>query len=322
MPKWFAIRASAAIVIAGSVATLLFAAGLAMAAFFTPPRDTGPLPPGAMKIAGVAVAALFAGGAAWGICAGAGIFQRRYWARVSMTLFAGLLTLLGVTGALAVIFSPFGESPDIDQRMAAIVRASMIGFYALITALGAWWLILFTRRPALQYFAAPEAGTEAGPEARPISISFIAWYLLGSAVLTAFAAALRAPTALFGFTVSGWAAAAVYSLYTAAQIYLGSGLLELDNTARAWSIAFFGAAAANGAALAMNPGMREKGQELALQLEGYSRAEIPNIGILWWVAAATAAVPIWFLVRRRSAFGRGRQPGAAPDAGGNAGAAS
>jgi hypothetical protein len=312
MPKWFAIRASAAIAIVGSVATLLFAAGLAIAALLTPPRETGPLPPGAMKIAGVAVAALFASGAAWGIGAGVGIFRRRSWARISMTLFAGLLAMLGVTGALAMIAMPFGESPGIDQRMAAVVRVSMIGFYALIAALGAWWLILFTRRPALQYFAA----SEASPDTRPVSISVIAWYLLGSAVITAFAAALRAPTAIFGFVVSGWAAAAVYTLYTAAQIYLGSGLLELNNAARAWSIVYFFAAAANGAALALNPGMREKGQELALTLEGYSRAEIPNIGIAWWAAAAAAALPIWFLVRRRSAFDRGGQQGATPDAAG------
>ncbi len=303
MPKWFAIRASATIAIAGSAAALIFSAVLALAVLLTPPRETGPLPPGVMKIAGVAVATVFAGGAAWGVCSGVGVFRRRNWARVSMIVFAGLLAFLGVTGALAAIALPFGDAPDVDHRAAAIVRASMIAFYGLITVLGAWWLVLFTRKTAMKYFEAPERA----PDERPISIGVVAWSLLASAVVTALAAALRSPTAFFGFVVSGWAAAAIYTVYTAALIYLGSGLLHLDNAARAWSIVFFCAVAANGVVAALSPGLRERGQSLALELEGYSRIEIPDVSFAWWVGAAFAVIPIWFLVRRRAAFVRGKR---------------
>ena len=307
MPNWVAIRASAVIVIAGSIATLFFSAVLSVAVLLTPPRDTGPLPPATMKIAGVAVAVFFAGGAAWGICSGIGVFRRRNWARISMTMFAGLLLFLGAAGVLASIALPFGDSPDIDPRLAAMVRISMIALYSLLAALGTWWLILFTRRPALEYFAAPAAG----PEARPMSINFIAWSLLSSAVLTALAAVLRLPTAFFGLELGGWATAAVYTLATAAQIYLGEGLLRLDNRARTWGIVYFCATAGNGIATAFAPGFRDKAQEISLMLEGYSRMDIPNIGNGWWLAAVSviaAAVPIWFLARRRSAFARGGQP--------------
>ena len=301
MPKWIAIRASAAIAIAGSMATLLFSAALAVVVLLTPPRETGPLPAGAMKIAGVAVAALFAGGAVWGICSGIGVLRRRNWARVSMMLFAGLLALLGATGALAAIVFPFGDAPDIDHRMAAVVRAAMVALYALGAALGAWWLALFTRRTAVEYFGAPEPATEQ----RPMSVGFIAWPLLASAVFTAVAAVLRFPVDLFGLSLGGWAAAAFYTLFTGAQLYLGSGLLQLDNTARAWSIAYFSAMAAWGGAIAFAPGFREKALELTLTLEGYSRMEIPDMGNGWWLAigcAVSAAAPVWLLVRRGHAF--------------------
>ena len=304
MPKWIAIRASAVITIAGSVITVFFSGFLAIAVLLTPPRETGPLPPGVMKIAGVAVAVFFAGGAAWGVCSGIGIFRRRNWARMSMVAFAGLLVFLGAAGVLASLLLTLGASPDIDRHLASMLGALMIAFYSVLAALGAWWLVLFTRRPAMEYFAAPEAA----PDAPPMSINFIAWYLLSSALLTALAAVLRFPTELFGFVLGGWAAAAIYTLYTAAQIYLGAGLLQLDNKARWWSIVYFCAIAANGIAIAISPGFRDKAQEFALNLEGYSRMEVPDLGNGWWLAIASvvsAAVPIWFLVRRRAAFVRG-----------------
>ena len=55
MRKWVAIRVSAALAVAGSVATLLFSAAMAAAVLLTPAREVGPLAPEVMKIAGVAV---------------------------------------------------------------------------------------------------------------------------------------------------------------------------------------------------------------------------------------------------------------------------
>jgi hypothetical protein len=307
MPKWFAIRASAVIAILGGLAALLFAATLAIATLLTQARDTGPLAPGVMKLGGVAVAALLAAGAVWSITAGIAIFRRRSWARVSITMFAGLLALLGVTGALAMVALPFAASPEIDQRMAAAVRVSMLGVYGVFAALGAGWLILFTRRAAAQYFAA-QAPAPGGP---PLSIAFVAWYLLASAALTALAPTLRFPAALFGLVLNGWGTALFYALCTAAQIYLGSGLLNRGNTARIWSIVFFAALAASGAAFAFRPDFREQALEFNLLLQGYSRMEIPDTG-LWWLLAAwcllTAGVPISLLVWQRAAF----RPPAAP----------
>ena len=220
-----------------------------------------------------------------------------------MTLFAGLLAFSGVVGALTTIVMPFGAAPDIDQRMAAIVRIGMIACYALAAALGSWWLVLFTRRPALEYFAAaPDA-----PNPRPISVSIIAWSLIVSAVITALAAALRAPAEVFGAVPGGWVTAVVYTIATAAQIYLGAGLLQLDKAARAWTIAYFCVAAANGAVIVFTPAFRDGVQELALQIEGYSRMDIPDVGNGWWLAlacAVAAAVPIWLLALQRAAFKR------------------
>jgi hypothetical protein len=265
-------------------------------------RDASPLPPAALRAIGILAALLLGACAAWAVCTGVGIFRRRAWARVSMRVAAGVFAVFGCTGGLALWFAPFPMDGRVDARIAAIVRGVMLGLYGLQAALGAWWLILFNRPAARQYFA---EGSAAPPAARPLSVTLIAWYLLAGAVLAALGAVIPIPGMFFGMVITGFAAMGVYSVFAAVQVYLGSGLLQLDENARVGSVVFFAVCAASGLVSLLGPGHEERLRAWQAEFHGLFRMEMAEWSGAWVSAIAgvvLAAVPIWFLMRRRAAF--------------------
>src|ERR1039457_1377373 len=101
--KWIGIRASGGLAIAGSLATLVLG-GLMLISMTLAPPPMGPAaPPFPMAAIGIVMAAIFALFSGWGIWTAIGILRRRGWARVSIVIFAVLLTFTGVGGALAIL---------------------------------------------------------------------------------------------------------------------------------------------------------------------------------------------------------------------------
>lgn len=303
MPKWIAIRAAAVLALAGSAATLAFSVATVAFLLSSPLRSTGLLTPNLVRVSGCVMAAVFAASAIWGVSVGIGVFRRRNWARISMLVFGGLLAFFGGTGALAMIFVPFPMNPDVDQHVAAVARVAIVAVYVALTAIGAWWLVLFNRQSAKRYFA------EGGPvaeSARPLSVSVIGWYLIAGAFVTALCGVFRVPTILFGVVVTGWTTLAACTVITAVNLYLGAGLLQLDEQARTWTIVYFAVIGANGLAVAVAPGHDIAMRAYALQFQTYFHIDMPELTPnLWFVALTTVAwvgLLIWFLVRRRDAF--------------------
>jgi len=141
---------------------------------------------------------------------------------------------------------------------------------------------------------------------RPLSVSIIGWYLLLGTLFTAAAAILRVPGMLFGVLVTGWSALGLYTAFAAVSLYLGSGLLQLQESARIGSIVYFAIAALNGAVTFLLPNFdrrMQKMQEAFPRFLQWSQQPIPMTG--WGLAlmgTLFAAVPIWFLIRRRGKF--------------------
>ncbi len=297
-----AIRSSAVAVILGSALILLLSLGMIAGLLLAPLRDTSALPPVVLRVAGVLVFLLFSGFSVWGIATGAAIFRRRAWARISMLIFAGLLLFFGATGVLIMLFAPLPAAGDADPHAAETVRRTLAAFYGVIALAGSWWLLLFGGRQARVYFA--ENGTAAA--ARPLSISVIGWWLLAGAALSAINVALRMPVLHFGWLSTGWTAMGVWSAYAAAQVYLGSGLLQLDSRARVWAIVFFAFAGANGLTTLWLPENPQRTEAIQKQLEGVFRiANIPQFSMPWLGAilcVVAVTVPVWFPIRRRAAF--------------------
>jgi hypothetical protein len=305
MPKWIAIRTSGAIAMAIGAAALFLAAIVILALLLAPMQDASPRSPAVLRAAGIVAALMLGACAAWAVGTGVGIFRRRGWARVSILIAAGVFAFFGCMGVLALWFAALPMDARVDQRAAGIIRYGMMGLYATQAALGAWWLILFNRPAAKQYFA---AGAAPSAPARPLSVTLIAWYLLAGAVLTALSAVVRVPAMFFGMTITGWAAMGYYSVFAAAGLYLGSGLLQLDENARVGSVIFLVLAAANGLVSFAGPGHDQRLGALQADLRGLLRMDVPEWRGAWVSAIAGVlfvALPIWFLIRRRAAFAAG-----------------
>jgi hypothetical protein len=303
--RWIAIRASAVLAIVGSLGVIVLAALIVFGAFLADERPQSTRPPIPLKALGAAVGIFLVGLAGWGIVTAVAMLRRRAWARLSMLVFAGLLTVMCGSGIVTILFIPLPDTAATPPDLMIIIRWAIAGSYGALMAVGVWWLILFNRPSAREYFA---GGGEVEAEgARPLSISVIAWYLLTSALFTSLAAVLRFPAMLFGAVVGGWGALAVYTGYTAAQVYLGAGLLQLQNRARLWSIVYFAAAALNGLIFVILPDFTGRLKEIQSSYPRFMRAqpEMPEFTTVWPfvpMVILLVALPIWFLVRRRSAF--------------------
>ena len=149
--RWIGIRASGGLTVAGSLATLALG-GLMLVSMTLAPPPTGPAaPPFPMATMGIVMASIFALFSGWGIWTAIGVFRRRGWARISILIFAVLLTFMGVGGGLAILVVQLPAQPNVTQGMMNAVRWGMAGFYGLLAGIGVWWLVLFNLRSTKEY---------------------------------------------------------------------------------------------------------------------------------------------------------------------------
>ncbi|HEV3202066.1 MAG TPA: hypothetical protein VGZ73_29410 [Bryobacteraceae bacterium] len=302
MSKWIGIRVSAILTILGSAVMLLFAGLIVWTALRASRLETPVESPFPLKAMMVTLAVFFTAFSGWGIATAIGIFRRRGWARLSMIIFAVLLVGMGGSALVGILFIRIPETGNVSPVTMQSIRVGIAAFYGAMAVIGAWWLLLFNSSATKQYFAElPEPGS------RPLSIAIIGWYLLLCAVGTATGAILRMPAILFGAAVTGWAALAVYTVFTAVEIYLGAGLLQLQESVRVASIVWFALMALNSVVTVALPGFASRMQIVQQALPAFLRAgqqqpPIEGTGGLILISTLIVAVPIWFLVRRREAF--------------------
>jgi hypothetical protein len=303
MQKWIGIRVSAVLALLGSAVTLLLGVLMTWIALRPGQLDNPPESPIPIKAVMGVMALLFTAFSVWGVASAIGIFWRRGWARLSMIVFACLLVGMGGSALVGILFIRLPDNPNVPAQSMQNIRLAIAAFYGSMTVIGAWWLLLFNSKATKQYFTTlPPA-----PGARPLSVSIIGWYLLISALGTALCAILRMPGMLFGVVFTGWSTVAVYTIWTAVQIYLGTGLLQLQESARLGTIAWFGLMIGSSLTSGLLPGYASRMQTLQQAMPAFLRATPPPPGLegtggLVMMAALLMAIPVWFLVRRRAAF--------------------
>jgi hypothetical protein len=274
------------------------------------PATGAAAPPFPLAAIAIVMAVLFAGLSGWGICTAIGIFRRRGWARISIVVFAVLLTFMGVGAGLAILFMPALPTQEgVNPNLMDTVRWVMAGFYGVLAAIGVWWLVLFNLSRTKEYFA---QGSPGEPGARPLSVSVIGWFLLAGSLFLAAMAVFRLPAFVFGVVITGWGGLVVYTIFAAAQIFLGTGLLQLQEHARVGTIGYFCLTALSSILNVVPPGLQAKMETMQRAMPRFfpngATATMPQPG---WVMAlmgvAIAAVPVWFLVRQHAAFVRPAQ---------------
>ncbi len=302
--SWIGIRASAVVSVLGSLVTLLIGGITAVSALFASPQDSvqEPIPLKPVLIASSLVLAAFS---VWGIVTAIAILLRKRWSRISILVFAGFLTVMGVIGILMV---PFFQIPDTQNAAAsenpgAIIRIAMAAAYGVCAAIGIWWLVLFTRSRTKEYYRAQELPADP----RPLSIRIIAWWLLITGLLVLPGSLLHFPTVMFGAILTGWLATGVFAVLGAVQVLLGQGLLRMMEWARVGTIALIAVLAFSSIVTMVHPGYDEAMRRMLAAMPSFNQnpalQRMP--GPMWIFAVfglAFLGVQLYFLVRRRTAF--------------------
>jgi hypothetical protein len=243
----------------------------------------------------------------WGLISAIGLLGLRNWARISIVVFSVLLAAVGLCSTPVILLMPMPSTPP----NFGTVRIGIAIAYGALGVLGAVWLYYFNRRATREAFS---GGMPAVESARPLSIAIIGWWLLVSGTVTMIlAVALRLPAATFVWLITGWHAVVWYLAWGALWAYVGYGLLRLKAVARTvaiWALCF---GAVQGIVFFAFPGKDARMASFASRMpfgaHPAAPATFPPTGVMVPLMVFGVAVPLWFLIRRKAAFGRNASAG-------------
>ena len=300
MPRPLSVTIAALLVLLGSVLTLGFAV-LIFGLRHEPDVAAGGGPGLVLAIVGFIAAC----GAA-GIATGVGLLKLKQWARISMVVFSTVLVFIGAFSLLLILAVDLPMPPDVDPEKLALVRPILIGVYLVPTAIGTWWLVLFTRPRVIATFS---GGVQAAEAAMPTAVLVVAWLTLFGGIATVVMPFLDVPAFFLGVMFSGWASTVFYAGFAALQLYIGRGLLRLDERARVLAIWFYLLGTLNGLMLLLLPSVRARAAALAGELgmvTGEASPFVPDVMLVWSAGLIVVAVLVqtWLLIRWKHVFTR------------------
>jgi len=293
---------AAVVSLLGSLATLALGLLMVVVALFA--RHTASPAPGGAVMALSSVILILP--AALGIATSIGLFLLKRWARISILIFACLLTLMGVSTPLLFLAVPMPSVPGQNPEIWTYTRVAMSVFYLFLAAIGVWWLIFFNLKVIKEQFTGGQP--TASVSERPLSITVIGWLLILACLTIPFSLLLHLPAAVLGHLFTGWAAILWNLALAGVSFYSGVGLLRLDPRCRQLAIGYLTFGAVNGALFYLLPGSAER---MAASMSSMPAVFRPRqnqpVPILnpWFFAifiSVLLVAQLYFLVTRRSAF--------------------
>jgi hypothetical protein len=293
--------------------------------------------PPTLRVFQVMAIVIFIFAVVWGVSTGIGLLRLREWARISQLVFAGFVTLIGISsaGLLTIIRLPVAANDAHPEATANVLRATTLFialFYAGVAALGIWWLYYFTRRPIRDEFSSVARhaamaqapipaglpggvalhGVEpfAGPmhQGRPVSITVIAILLLIGVVNLIAVTFFHVPLLFFGQLVSGAPGMAILSILALTQALAGYGLLRMRMWGRNLAIAVELFATANLLGTSLMPGSQAHFDEFMQKI--YAQWNLPPtvpiihfpVAVMLLPAIPVVLVILYFLFKEKPAF--------------------
>ena len=299
------------------------------------------------KVIFIFAALMYIAPAVWGFLSGVGLLKAKNWARISTIVFSILLichSLFSLLMTGVVMTSAFAALPSadkLDSHVPLVVGIVLAVFWLSQTALGVWWLVYLTRPNVKAQFVKPQMplqglyGVQTYPgmlpqqqgyqpvayqpqvaatsSRRPVSIIIIAcWILLGCASIP-MNVFMRAPAFLMTKVFTGWPAALYYVAVAGVLLYVGIGLLKLQEAARITAMAWIVFSFVNGAVFFLAPGREARMATLlaaSMKMFPWMNSEMfpfkldlaPFMYFGMIFGMALMAVPLYFLITRRKAF--------------------
>jgi hypothetical protein len=220
------------------------------------PSGRAAMPPGARTMAGIVWLFLIAV-AVFGIFVGVGILRRRNWARISILVWGGFMSVVSAF-TIPVLFLVFNAIPGMMPKdaygtpMLTIVKWFSVLFYGIPLGMGIWWLVLFTRPRVAAAFtdsaasaaypptmdvsgfplsAAPAGTNLASKPACPLPLMIFAGFLIFSAFFMMLIVLIPVPGLMpfffFGRFFSGFSAKLILALLGLVFGIAGVGILKL-----------------------------------------------------------------------------------------------
>jgi hypothetical protein len=274
--------------------------------------------------------------AVWSVLTIVGLLRLRNWGRVSTLVLAGILAGFGGLSCVAAIFSIFvGPMRPTQGGVSPQIIMGVVGlFYAVVAAVGVWWLIYFNR-PAVRSLFVPPMSYPTTPyhpaypsllvtpyqlpprkpgrfDHVPTPIAIIACLFLLSAVCCPLAAFLPFPAFMLGFIFNRPASAILYIGIGVLCGFIAVGLLRLDNRARITVMGFMGFGVVN-MALSVLPWYQSQFRLYNQQMmEHFHFAGMPGIPTPYYSGAYIVMISsyslilygavFYFIQRHRNAF--------------------
>jgi hypothetical protein len=343
MPRSVGVTVSAVLAIIGSAFTILFGAIMSLGSAFVSKSGATASVPVNIGAFLLVEAAIICGFGAWGLAAGIGLIYLRRWARISIIVFAVILVVLSLPGALFIAFIPLPKTndPNLPVNLMPLMRIGMALFYAAFAALGGFWLYFFNKRTVKAQFQAVQLVPESAAgdsflgvtvpaipapvttqPARPLSIAIIGWFLLIASAIAplgllmnrALLPDVQLPFYFLGFFLFGGSAYLVFIVWMAAQMAAAVGLLKLKKWGWFAVLVLQCLGALNGALLMGIPDHRAKLQQLMQAMLASMNARLAQptpFDFPIWVGFAMSLpivfVILYFLITRRQVFASSTQ---------------
>jgi hypothetical protein len=263
------------------------------------PSGRAALPPGARTMAGIVWLFLIAV-AVFGIFVGIGILRRRNWARISILVWGGFMSVVSAF-TIPVLFLVFNAMPGMMPKnadatpMLTIVKWFSVLFYGIPLGIGIWWLVLFTRPRVAAAFtdsaasaaypptmdvsgfpltAAPARPTLASKPACPLPLMIFAGFLIFSGFFMMLVVLIPVtgsmPFFFFGHFFSGLSAKLILGLLGLVFGIAGVGILKLKRLALHTVLVLQSVFFVNGILSVLSP------RFLAVMQEAMQRADAEN----------------------------------------------
>ncbi|HKR10315.1 MAG TPA: hypothetical protein VJS39_14065, partial [Gemmatimonadaceae bacterium] len=167
-----------------------------------------------------------------------------------------------------------------------------------------WWLVQFNMRTTKAAFATSASVPGSG---KPVPVIALGWLSILGAAACAISVLTGAPAFLLGGTFTGSSAAIIYILFAAICIYIGKGLLDLDERTRVVAIWWYAFSFLQILLVAFVPSIRDRVFDFQTQIASNQSNPGPfdtdlALNVLLSVTSVFTAVILWILVQYRDAF--------------------
>src|SRR5208337_3528731 len=109
------------------------------------PANSAAIPPFAKSMV-IAMMVFFAGLATFGIFTSISVLRLKNWARISMLVWGGIMTVFSGLALIFMAFMPLPEPSGDSPLPFQFIRIAVSLVYGIPVLIGIWWLILFNQQ--------------------------------------------------------------------------------------------------------------------------------------------------------------------------------